>query len=81
MAVMTNEQRKETWAQIMRTVPTPTLTKAELRAAVDAIDAWINDNAAAFNAALPLPARTNLSAADKSRLLAIIALARYNGGE
>lgn len=81
MAVMTDEQRKETWAQIMRTVPTPTLTKAELRAAVDTIDAWINDNAAAFNAALPLPARTNLSAADKSRLLAIIALARYNGGE
>lgn len=52
------------------------LTKADLRAAVDATDQWIDDNASAFNTALPLAARTNLTAAQKTFLFCYVALRR-----
>ncbi len=48
------------------------ITKADLRAAVDAVDAWCDANQASFNAAIPLPARTALSAAQKAWLLAYV---------
>ena len=38
-------------------------------AAVDAMDIWANDNAAAFNSAIPQPARGVLSAKQKAWLL------------
>ncbi len=41
------------------------LSKDDLRAAVNAIDQWIDDNAIAFNSAIPLPARTVLTAQQK----------------
>ena len=53
------------------------LTKADLQAAVNAIDDWIDGNAAAFNASLPLPARTVLTAAQKARLFSLVAQRRY----
>ena len=53
------------------------LTKADLQAAVDAIDAWADANAASFNSALPLPARTALSARQKARLLALVLQRRF----
>lgn len=51
-------------------------TKAELAAAVDATDAWIDANAAAFNAALPVAFRTNATAAQKTYLFCLVALKR-----
>lgn len=56
------------------------LTKAEFRAAVNAADQWANDNAAAYNAALPLPARTVLTAAQKARLLMYVIRKRWLTG-
>jgi hypothetical protein len=53
------------------------LTKADLRAAVDAIDQWADDNAAAFNVAIPLPARTALTAKQKAQLLFYVVRRRF----
>jgi len=52
------------------------LSKAELRAAVDATDVWIDSNQASYNAALPVPAQTNLTLAQKTFLFCSVALMR-----
>lgn len=56
------------------------LTKAELRAAVDATDDWIDLNAAVYNLALPQPARSVLTAAQKLRLFKAVADRRFSSG-
>lgn len=81
MAVMDGEERRRVWAHLMRSIPAeiapmPAVTKAELRAAVDACDEWITLNAAVFNAALPQPFRAEASAAQKTWLFAMVALRR-----
>jgi hypothetical protein len=81
MAVLPDADRHQIWARYMSDLssegdPLP-LLKAELRAAVDAIDGWVDDNAAAFNAAIPLPARTALTARQKARLLAFVIRRRF----
>ena len=48
------------------------VTKADLRAAVDAVDQWCEDNSASLNAAIPQPARGALSAAQKAWLLCYV---------
>lgn len=53
------------------------LTKAEIRAAVDAVDAWVDSNATSFNSAIPQPARSALSAKQKARLLMHVVRRRY----
>lgn len=45
------------------------LTKAELRAAVDAVDDWWEANQSAYNQAIPQPARSALGAKAKAELL------------
>lgn len=54
--------------------------KADLRAAFNATDQWVSDNAASFNAALPIAARNNLTAAQKSRLFVAVLTKRYQKG-
>lgn len=81
MAVLTNPNRLEIWAQYMSDCsserkPIP-LTKADLRAAVDAIDGWIDANAASFNTAIPQPARGALSAKEKANLLVYVVRKRF----
>lgn len=44
------------------------IARADAIAAVTAIDAWIDANAAAFNAAIPQPARSALTAKQKADL-------------
>lgn len=53
------------------------LTKTQLRAAVDAADDWANTNAAAFNAALPAAAQAGLTASQKARLLMAVVIRRF----
>lgn len=53
------------------------LTKADLRAAVNAADSWADTNASAYNAALPVAARTNLTAKQKARLLMYVVRRRW----
>lgn len=56
------------------------VVKADIQAAVAAVDDWVVANAAAFNTALPQPARTVLTAAQKARLLAYVVRRRYETG-
>lgn len=53
------------------------LTKAQLKAAIDAIDAWAGANAASFNSAIPQPARGVLTASQKARLLMLVVARRH----
>jgi hypothetical protein len=53
------------------------ITKAQLRAAVDAADQWADDNASAYNQAIPQPARGALTAAQKARILMFVVRRRY----
>ena len=51
-------------------------SKADIRAALVAADAWATANAASFNTALPLPFRTAASASQKALLLAFVCMRR-----
>lgn len=53
------------------------LTKAQLRAVFDAVDSWVDLNTASLNTAIPLPARTALSAAQKARILVHVVERRF----
>jgi hypothetical protein len=85
MAEMTSGQRAAVTTLLMSDVsrdrvPIGALTKAQVRAAIDAADTWANDNAASYNAALPQPARTVLTAGLKAQLLTAVILARQLNG-
>lgn len=86
MAEMTSLQRAACNAEFMRELSAirsaigGALTKAELRAAVDALDTFLNDNAAAINNAIPQPARGVLTTDQKARLLRAVIGARYLNG-
>jgi hypothetical protein len=81
MAVLTEEDRFDVWADYMtRNTEEFSLLKADLRAAVDATDVWIQDNKVSFNNALPAVAKAALSNAQKSKLLTFVAAKRFGGG-
>ena len=56
------------------------VTRAELAAAVTAADTWANTNASSYNSALPLPARTSLTATQKAKLLVYVIRKRWELG-
>lgn len=82
MAVLADADRKECWAEFMRDPEgvIAGLTKAELRAAVDALDDFLNTNATAINNAIPQPARAQLSTVQKAKLLMLVIYKRYVKG-
>ena len=81
MAVLADADRKEIWAEFMRAPDdSPALTKADLRAAVDALDNFLNTNASAINTAIPQPARGALSTVQKAKLLMFVIRQRYVKG-
>lgn len=84
MAVLTDSDRKEIWAEFMESMEkhseTTSLLKGELRAAFDAADTWVSDNASAFNSALPQPARGALTSSQKARLLMLVVRQRFVKG-
>lgn len=53
------------------------LTKAELRAVINACDQWADDNTASFNSSLPQPGRSALTSSQKAQILANVILRRY----
>ena len=84
MALLSDTVRAEIRAQFQREKSAvweeiPIITKAELGAAIAATDAWIDTNAAAFNAAIPLPARTALTAQQKVDLFLLVLVRRVKG--
>lgn len=84
MANLSDNDRRDVWADLMADISRDresiSISKTELRAAVDAIDAWMSTNAASLNAAIPQPARGALSASAKARLLTAIVRKRYVQG-
>lgn len=72
--------RTRVWAHAMRNwVGSLTgVTKADLRAAVDATDDWIDANQASFNTALPQPFRSNANLTQKTLLFCYVAMRRAN---
>jgi hypothetical protein len=80
MAVLTDPERQAIRNYVMRRWGVA-ITKADLRAAIDATDDWINSNAAAYNSALPAAAQAGLSATEKTVLFCVVALKRAGFGE
>lgn len=70
MAALPSEDRADTTADAQRTPECPGgLTKAQLRAVVDALDDhWDSTGAASANAAIPQPQRGMLTARQKAFL-------------
>lgn len=77
MAVLADNDRMSVWGESMRQGEALGLTKPDLRAAVNAIDAWIDASAGAFNTAIPQPARTVLTARQKALLLMMVIRRRW----
>lgn len=79
MAILSDPDRADEVANLQRDADCPGgITKADLRAAFNAIDNWWESTGAALaNAALPLPARTTLSARQKAKLMTAMLRRRY----
>lgn len=54
-----------------------TLTTADIKAAAQALDTWLDDNAATINSILPQPFRGTATPGQKALILAFTALRRY----
>lgn len=84
MAVLSDNARTETWADAMRQLSDARepvgITKPDLRAAINALDDFLNTNASAINSAIPQPARGTLTTAQKARLLMLVIQRRYVDG-
>lgn len=84
MAVLDATNRFRTCAGFLRDKLTGglgSLTKADVQAAVNAADDWVDSNSAAFNSALPQPFRGAASTQQKALLLAYLALRRAGGAK
>lgn len=81
MAVLPDADRALLWADLMHDLSASGeacgVAKADLRAALDAADAWADSVAGNFNAALPQPARGALTARQKARLLTAVIRRRF----
>ena len=85
MAALAPQDRIDLWSELMAELSRDRetvsgVTKADLRAAVDALDDWFNTNAATINAAIPQPARANLTTSQKARLLVRVIYKRFVKG-
>lgn len=84
MALLDETNRARVWAHYLRNLAGPIagVVKADVRAAVDATDAWIESaNAAAapstgYNSALPQPFRGAASSDQKTVLFCYVAMRR-----
>lgn len=81
MATLNEADRSVAWTVFMQEESKVrqgmALTKADLRAAIDATDDWVNTNAASFNTAIPQPARGALTARQKAKLLLMVVERRF----
>lgn len=81
MAEQTAQERLDGAGQFMRLrEEADGLTKADIRAAYNALDTWLNANAAVINAALPIPFKTTASTEKKALLLQRVVADRYLNG-
>jgi hypothetical protein len=81
VAVLSEADRAALHAEFMRAAQNILalgITKAELRAALNAADDWADANASAFNIAIPQPARNAMTVKQKTLLLSYVILKRAN---
>lgn len=82
MAKLTTENRQQIWRGLMRYWSTDrhscTIIKADLQAAVNATDDWIDDNQFLIDATLPAAARGGLTETQKMLLFCAVALLRVD---
>jgi hypothetical protein len=81
MPLLLPHHRAAVSASIQRTLsvsrePTGELTKAQLRAAVDAIDDWLDQSGPSLASALPAAVRAVLGTRVREQLLAAVCLRR-----
>lgn len=78
MAILSDSSRRKVWRMFQARGHCPgSITKTELRAAVDALDDYLDaTGAVAINSALPQPFRGAASPEQKALVLAYIALER-----
>ena len=79
MAVLTEQQRREAWAEMMR-LGGISIPKEDLRSAFNALDDWFEFNAATLNSVIPQPARSSLTLQQKALLLSLVIRKRYDVG-
>ena len=83
MAVLSTEDRQRVTNGLMRLWSRERTTlggvnKTQLRAAVDATDAWIEANQTSYNNALPNPFKTQATLVQKTLVFCAVALARVS---
>ncbi len=82
MALLDEANRSRVWGHVLRKLALAGLTKADVRAAVDATDAWIDSAqgatapATGYNSALPQPFRGTANADQKTVLFCYVAMRR-----
>ena len=81
MAALPDGDRQNLWAKYMSDLSARrdliSVTKADLRVALDAVDDWVNINMVSFNLTIPLPTRTALTARQKAELLLLVIRRRF----
>ena len=82
MAVLPQADRDAVYAAFVADLHTAAgetiaVVRADLKAAIAAVDSWADANAASLNAAIPQPARAQLSARQKARILMAVVRRRF----
>ena len=81
MAVLSGSDRLNIFtnyaSELSRMHTETSLLKNDIKAAVNAIDDWVDANAAAFNTAIPQPARAQLTAKQKAQILFFVVMRRF----
>lgn len=88
MAVLDETNRAACHGEVMRrfrelgagAAGETSLSKAQIRAVVDALDDYLNSTAADANQAIPLPQRTTLTSAQKAFITTIVITRRWIAG-
>lgn len=85
MAVLSDQERASVSRVLQQDVSSlrdelGSLTKADLLAAVNALDEFLETNKTAINNAIPQPARSELTVTQKARLLVYVIRRRFEVG-
>jgi len=81
MALLTENERVKVWREIMRDprlISSGTLLKADIRAAVNGLDDFLENNWTLINQSIPQPARGELTRRQKAMLLLHVITERFN---
>jgi len=79
MAVLSDSERAVATAEFIRDNRSTfaAVTKGDIRAALNALDDFLDTNATTINNAIPQPARGQLTQQQKARLLVFVVQQRY----